>query len=104
MFYNNLGPEQLENKYYSIEVDIYAIGLIFLELCCIFSTQYEKITTFSNLRKYHTLPDEVFNYYPLESKLILSMTQKLPENRPSIKEVLMSETYKELKNKYKKDS
>lgn len=85
-------------------MDIYAIGLILLELCCIFSTQYEKIITFSNLRKFHSLPEEVLNYYPLESKLILSMTQKAAKDRPSIKEIQQSEIFKELKKKYKNDN
>ena len=38
-----MSPEQAAGRPYNHKVDIYALGLVFLELVCCFSTEMEKI-------------------------------------------------------------
>lgn len=44
-------PEQIMNKNYDYKVDIYSAGIIFFEMCCIFSTLAERAFTLRKLKE-----------------------------------------------------
>lgn len=94
-------PEQLLGKSYNEKVDIFAIGLILLELCLYFTTNHEKQVTFQQIHQktfnFKSLGDEFSN----EQKLIEKMTQTDASLRPSANEILNSEDYKALSRTYK---
>jgi len=90
-----LPPEQ-ESGYYSEKVDIYATGLILMELCCNFTTGHEKTLAFERIRKARKLPEGLdFKKYREEASIIMKMTETDPEQRPSANEILNLVEYKE---------
>ena len=70
-------------------------------MCSFFETSSEKIHCFTDIRKKHKLQEDILSEFPLESKLILMMTEKDPVIRISIKDIKKHNVYLELKNKYK---
>ena len=46
-----MSPEQRGRRSYSHKVDIYSLGLILFEMLVPFSTQMERVTVLSDLRK-----------------------------------------------------
>ena len=46
-----MSPEQRGRKQYSHKVDIYSLGIILFEMLVPFSTQMERVTVLSDLRK-----------------------------------------------------
>ncbi len=96
----NVGTRQYlsieqESGCYSEKVDIYSMGLILLELCCNFSTGHEKSDAFDEIRRNHRLPD-CFDRakHADEAQLILAMTEREPDARPSAAEILASPALK----------
>ena len=87
-------PEQLEEKNYNEKVDIYALGLILLEMCLIFNTESERRITLMNVRK-GVIPEEM-KEYPNEYVLVKKMTMEDEEKRPSIEEVMKSNEMEEM--------
>mmetsp|Transcript_18871 Transcript_18871/g.16302 ORF Transcript_18871/g.16302 Transcript_18871/m.16302 type:complete len:216 (-) Transcript_18871:467-1114(-) len=81
-------PEQESGGSYDYKTDIYSLGLIFCEFLTCFSTHHERYLFLNGLRLSHTLPEHFVKKYPDESKLILSMTQRLPLERPSAEELI----------------
>lgn len=75
-------PEQVSSRSYGTQADIYSLGLILLELLCCFSTEHERLQTFSDCRERRSLPDEL-NAYPIASQTILACTDRDPRKRPS---------------------
>jgi serine/threonine protein kinase len=90
-------PEQIKKQRYNEKVDIYAMGLILYEMCGCFKTGMERRVNIENLRNEHKLGKNVLEKYPVESDLILLMTKQKPGERPSAKEILNSEKFKEWK-------
>ena len=82
-------PEQLEGKEYNEKVDIYALGLILLEMCIFWRTESERRQILLNVRK-GIYPNEL-SHYQHENELIQKMTFIDPNKRYSINEVLNSE-------------
>eukprot|EP01022_Parablepharisma_sp_SALTPOND_P006160 TRINITY_DN1249_c0_g1_i1.p1 TRINITY_DN1249_c0_g1~~TRINITY_DN1249_c0_g1_i1.p1 ORF type:complete len:705 (-),score=86.23 TRINITY_DN1249_c0_g1_i1:7323-9437(-) len=91
-----LPPEQ-ESGYYSEKVDIYATGLILMELCCTFSTGHERNLAFEGLKNKRVLP-EAFDIrkYREEGELVMKMTETDPDERPSAVDVIDLLAYKRL--------
>ena len=92
-------PEQLAGMAYNEKVDIFAIGLILLELCSFFTTLHEKQVTFQLIRenKYKFEYKEEIdqdNDFKYEHSLILKMTKKDPSLRPSANDIINSEEFK----------
>ena len=81
-------PEQLENKPYNEKVDIYALGLILLEMCLVFNTETERRFTLINVRK-GVYPDEL-KQMKNECELVMKMTRNQHNERPSIDDVINS--------------
>ncbi len=73
------------------KVDIYAAGVILLELTSDFKTQHERAQALINLRERKTLPDKFTSSFSHESELILWMTENDPSKRPSAEMILSSE-------------
>jgi serine/threonine protein kinase len=93
----------MEEKHYNHKVDIFAIGLILYEMCACFKTGMERMDCFAKLRNEHKIKEHIIENFPEESQLILSMTNKFPESRPTAQGILNSEAYEILKTKYDKE-
>lgn len=87
-----LSPEQADGIFYDEKVDIFSIGLILFELCHKFSTNHEKLLGFANVRN-GILPAQLVKEMPYEASIIKKLTQKMPGDRPSAKEILKLEEY-----------
>lgn len=65
------------------KIDIYAAGLVLFEMCGNFTTQMERAIAIDNLKNKREFPRGFVNKYFQESKIILKMTDAVPEKRPS---------------------
>lgn len=91
-------PEQIEGLAYNQKVDIFAMGLILYELCSAFKTGMERRESIEKLKNEHRLNENIKEKYPLESHLILWMTNKKPCERPTAQEILDSDIFKKIKS------
>lgn len=91
-----LSPEQAEGIFYDEKVDIFSIGLILFELCYKFCTNHEKIMGFANLRR-GLIPKEIEEAMKPETAILKKLTQIDSSKRPSARNILKLEEYKEWK-------
>jgi serine/threonine protein kinase len=91
-------PEQLNDNFYDFKSDIYSLGLVLFELLHPFKTQMEKNLKFEQIRK-GKIPLNLHSEEPILAKLILSMSEQDPKQRPNTKEV-MKVLLKEISIKY----
>ncbi|XP_059177392.1 eukaryotic translation initiation factor 2-alpha kinase-like [Physella acuta] len=82
-----MSPEQVAKKPYDFKVDIFSLGLIFLELWIPFSTQMERMRTLQDAKR-QILPERFLRELPTESQLVYQMTSGDPTMRPTAKEIL----------------
>lgn len=86
-----MAPE-LKNKKtenYTDKVDIYSLGLIFLEMCANFKTVFEKMNVFKSLLETGELPKDIANNLePIELQLISGMCQLDVNKRFSANDIL----------------
>ncbi|XP_062422587.1 interferon-induced, double-stranded RNA-activated protein kinase-like isoform X3 [Pungitius pungitius] len=80
-----MAPEQSETNY-DRKVDIFAMGLIFLEILWKVSSGHERATIFENAKR-QKLPTEFLQMYPQEMLIIKLMLRTNPEERPEATEV-----------------
>ena len=91
---NNIGtplyisPEQEAFNKYDHKTDIYSLGIILYEMISSFSTTHERSERIKALRKAQTIPSDIQKKYPGLTKLVLQMTDRNPEARPSAKSAL----------------
>lgn len=71
---------------YSIKSDIFALGVILLELCCPFSTMMERSQVLTGVR-HGVVPQKARQHFPMEMDLVLRMTSIDPSERPTSEEV-----------------
>lgn len=82
-----MSPEQIQKKTYDQKVDIFSLGMIFLELLMPFSTGMERITTLQSAKK-GIFPERFRRELPVESALVMSLMSSNPQLRPTTQEVL----------------
>eukprot|EP01017_Pseudomicrothorax_dubius_P008287 TRINITY_DN12712_c0_g1_i4.p1 TRINITY_DN12712_c0_g1~~TRINITY_DN12712_c0_g1_i4.p1 ORF type:complete len:208 (+),score=44.73 TRINITY_DN12712_c0_g1_i4:137-760(+) len=94
-------PEQ-DKKNYDNKVDIFAIGLIFLELNVNFSTSHERIMLFNAIREKGKLPSILVNDDRLarQAMIIRRLVALSPQERPSAREILQLEEFRSLQTEY----
>ena len=63
-----MSPEQRGRRAYSHKVDIYSLGLILFEMLVPFSTQMERVTVLSDLRK-NKFPGHFLNQVPVRIRM-----------------------------------
>jgi serine/threonine protein kinase len=80
-------PEQVSSTLYDSSADIFSIGLILLELICLFGTEHERIQTFHDCRR-GVLPSAIQEAYPEVTKIIRWCTDPNPRLRPSAKQLM----------------
>ena len=91
--YLYLSPEQLARKPYNEKVDIYALGIILIEMCCFFNTKHERINTLKEVIN-GVYPEKQMKCFENELKLVKKLTKFNPNERPNIEEVINSEEMK----------
>ncbi|CAI9598515.1 unnamed protein product, partial [Staurois parvus] len=81
-----MAPEQKNESVYENEVDIYALGLILVELLWVFGTGHERVDQWKKIRN-GDLPMDFSKRYPVEVCEIKRMLLKDPKKRPSAEEL-----------------
>jgi len=76
-------PESKETGDYTSKVDIYALGVILLELWHPFNTGMERIVVIQQATGKRELPSDFTAKYPKQSEMILRLIQHVPDDRPS---------------------
>ncbi|KAF4044771.1 Protein kinase domain [Phytophthora infestans] len=77
---------RLKSAKYSIKSDIFALGVILLELCCPFSTMMERSQVLTGVR-HGVVPHKARQHFSMEMDLVLRMTSIDPGERPTSEEV-----------------
>ncbi|KAK9541775.1 hypothetical protein VZT92_001795 [Zoarces viviparus] len=80
-----MAPEQRKRNY-DRKVDIFALGLIYLELFWKVSSGHERGDVLKNARR-QKLPKEFLRTFPQEVQIIKSMLREKPEERPEASKV-----------------
>ncbi|KAF8353643.1 pek-1 [Pristionchus pacificus] len=86
---SSLHTDNLANRPYTSKVDVFSLGLIFTELNVPFTTLMERSKVLSGLQS-GLQPDYLQNQPELDS-FIEWLTKKDPEERPTCKEILVSQ-------------
>ncbi|KAL3317417.1 hypothetical protein Ciccas_003923 [Cichlidogyrus casuarinus] len=85
-----MSPEQEKSQPYDHHVDIFSLGLIFLELMIPFKTTMERICCLTKAKK-QELPPEFKERHARESELALMMLALEPSRRPETHDLLAHE-------------
>ena len=88
-----LSPEQIMKKKVNLKVDIYATGIVLYEMMCNFENDEIKLKKILELKDNQIIMREVIEKFPLQTKLVMRMTAKEPQNRPDCNEILNSEEF-----------
>ena len=88
-------PEQINNEPYDEKIDIFALGVILVELVSMFKTEFERRETLQGLKK-EIYPDYLKKDHLKEYNLVKKMTALDPKDRPNIKEILKDNDFIEL--------
>ena len=90
-------PEQINKEKYDEKIDIFAIGVIFVELLSKFNTEFERRDVLAGLKK-GQLPDYLQREHLREYNLIKKMTYEDSKKRPDIKSLLNDKDFISLIN------
>ena len=88
-----LSPEQLSKKPYNEKVDIYALGIILIEMCCFFKNEDERTHTLEEVIN-GIYPEKQMKCFENELKLVKKLTKFNPNERPNIENVINSKEMK----------
>ena len=88
-------PEQIENKSYDEKIDIFALGVILVELVSKFNTEFERREILQGLKK-SVYPEYLKEDHLKEYNLVKKMTALDPKDRPNIKEILKDNDFVDL--------
>lgn len=80
-----MSPELISNQPYDFKIDIYALGLIFIELLLSFHTQMERHKTLIEAKKGNY--SQSLKRHQFELEIIHSMISVKPQQRPTAKQV-----------------
>mmetsp|Transcript_484 Transcript_484/g.1060 ORF Transcript_484/g.1060 Transcript_484/m.1060 type:complete len:428 (+) Transcript_484:451-1734(+) len=83
-------PEQVQSKNYGTAVDIFSLGLIFLELVSCFETEHERLHNLQECRK-QRVPKWIEENYPDIASTILACTRPSAHDRPTANELINPE-------------
>jgi translation initiation factor 2-alpha kinase 4 len=96
-----IAPEQQNNRQYDQKVDIYALGLIFLEMTLNFKTVHERVLAFKTINEKRELPAALNKpELSLQRTLIEKMLSLQPTSRPTAIEIIKSDEYRKLEQLY----
>lgn len=79
-FHSSKDASRVKSAKYSIKSDIFALGVILLELCCPFGTMMERSQVLTAVR-HGVVPQKALQRYPAEMALVLRMTAVDPAER-----------------------
>ena len=85
-------PEQKNGQPYNQKVDIYALGVIFVELVSKFNTEFERRTTLDNLSK-GIFPENLVKNKGHEINLVKKMVESNPIKRLNITQLMNDEDF-----------
>lgn len=85
-----MSPEQLNGLCYNQKVDIFAMGLILLELLVPFKTQMQRVNVLFKARN-NLYSDEFKTEHPREHELVKSLLNRSPQKRPTATEIKQHE-------------
>jgi hypothetical protein len=91
-------PEQINNKPYTAKIDIFALGVILVELVSKFNTEFERRETLKGLKD-QIYPEYLKTEHPLEYNLVKKLTRTNPNERPNINEILKDNDFIKLVQK-----
>ena len=90
-------PEQINNEPYDEKIDIFALGVILVELVSKFNTEFERIETLQGLKK-SIYPEYLKEDHLKEYNLVKKMTRLDPKERPNIKDIFKDNDFNDLIN------
>lgn len=85
-----MSPEQLNGLSYSQKVDIFAMGLILLELLTPFKTQMQRVHILFKARN-NLYTEEFRKDHPKEHELVKGLLNRRPQKRPTATEIKQHE-------------
>merc|ERR1719320_1326138 len=86
----NSGEDTTQEAQYGRKVDMYALGIIFFEMCYPFTTNHERIVTIQALRKRQELPQLFSKTHLRQAQIISWLCDPDPEKRPTVDDLLNS--------------
>ena len=90
-------PEQINNKPYDEKIDIFALGVILVELVSKFQTDFERSEILQGLKK-SNYPEYLKEGHLKEYNLVKKMTTLNPKERPNIKDIFKDDDFNDLIN------
>ena len=90
-------PEQINNQPYDEKIDIFALGVILVELVSKFNTEFERIETLQGLKK-SIYPEYLKEEHLKEYNLVKKLTRLNPKERPNIKDIFKDNDFIDLIN------
>ena len=92
-------PEQIQNKIYDQKVDIFALGVILVELVSKFDTEYERVEVLQGLKN-DLYPNYLEKEHLNEFNLIKKMTRLNADERPNIQDIFSDPDFIALSNSH----
>ena len=92
-------PEQIQNKTYDQKVDIFALGVILVELVSKFDTEYERVEVLQGLKN-NSYPNYLEKDHLNEFNLIKKMTRLNSDERPNIQDIFTDNDFIALTNSH----
>uniref|UniRef100_A0A914VSJ1 non-specific serine/threonine protein kinase n=1 Tax=Plectus sambesii TaxID=2011161 RepID=A0A914VSJ1_9BILA len=89
-----MSPEQLSGQSYTYKVDVFSLGLIFMEMLNPFGTQMERVQTLNDVRA-KKFPLDFERDAPQECDFVKWLANPDSEKRPGCPEILNSDLLKE---------
>ena len=88
-----ISPEQLGSTNYGVKSDMYSAGIILFELLWPMHSQHERISTILKLKNERVLPAKFEKMWPKVCPVVLLLTSKIPEERPSASDLLNNKLF-----------